>query len=160
MSRSLLDKVVRLCETRGFSIESCVEGSLGTAYTYHFGPLGTELRRNLRNAWWYDVVRSKANVYGFETNGGMIHALNSQHSAFPVLSGKGNGSGQENISEISDESSILGERSWTSEDTNIAFLVKFNTGIKIPFGAAMNRKYFWKPENDKYIFRYVIFSCF
>ena len=70
MSRSLLDKIVKLCESRGFSIESSIEAVIGTrrGNVYDFGPFGTELLRNLRNAWWHDIVLSKSNIYGFERN--------------------------------------------------------------------------------------------
>lgn len=135
MSRSLVDKVVRLCESRGFSVESRIEGSsLGTAYTYHFGPLGTELRRNLRNSWWHDVVRSKGNVYGFETANELITDASDQT---PITNSEGAAS--------------------LSENTNtLTQLFRVIPGIKVPFGAAWNRKYFWKPENDNYILRYLI----
>lgn len=135
MSRSLVDKVVRLCESRGFSVESRIEGSsLGTAYTYHFGPLGTELRRNLRNSWWHDVVRSKGNVYGFETANELITDASDQT---PITNSEGAAS--------------------LSENTNtLTQLFRVIPGINVPFGAAWNRKYFMKPENDNYILRYLI----
>lgn len=162
MSRSLFDKVIRLCESRGFAIESCFEGSLGTAYTYQFGPLGTELRRNLRSAWWHDVVRSKANVYGFEGNGGITHASNKLSTSSPALSDIGNEKDQGNIISEPDSDnkfSVSEECSWNSEDTsNLTQLVGFIPGIKVPFGTARNRRYLCKPENHKYILRYVIFG--
>lgn len=162
MSRGLFEKVIELCESRGFSIESCIEGSLGKTCTYHFGPLGTELRRNLKNAWWYDVVLSKANVYGFETNGGTrtTPAPNSQIMSSPALSDSENGKDQgSGITEpgLTNKCSFPEKHSWTSEDTNnLTQLVRFVPGIKVPFGMARDIKYLWKPDSDKYVLRYVV----
>lgn len=136
MSRSLVDKVIRLCETRGFSVESRVEGSLGTTCTYQFGPLGTELRRNLRHAWWFDVVRSKGNVYGFETSNELITQAPDQMSTYTTW---------ERAAHLSDNANTLTQ------------LFRVIPGISLPFGAAWNRKYFRKPESDNYILRYLIF---
>lgn len=136
MSRSLVDKVIRLCESRGFSVESRIEGALGTTYTYHFGPLGTELRRNLRNAWWNDVVRSKGNIYGFETANELITQAAGQ-----------------TLTTNSERAAPL------IENTNtVTQLFRVIPGIVVPFGAAWNRKYFTKPENDNYVLRYLISS--
>ena len=158
MSRSLLEKVMRLCETRGFSMESCVEGSLRTTYTYQFGPLGTELRRNLRNSWWCDVVQSKANIYGFETTGEIIHTLNGQNGS-SARSYVGNEHDKGNvISDLGKSEKPTNPIKWTSENANfLTSLVRFIPGIQKPFGIARNRKYFGKPESDKYIFRYAIY---
>ena len=134
MSR-LVDKVIRLCESRGFSVESRVESSLGTTCTYQFGPLGTELRRNLRHAWWFDVVRSKGNVYGFETTNELLTQTPYQT---PTTS--------ERTARLSEKYSDI-----------LTQLFRVVPGIKLPFGTAWNRKYFRKPESDNYILRYLIF---
>ena len=159
MSRGLFENVIKLCESRGFSIESCIEGSLGKTYTYHFGPLGTELRRNLKNAWWFDVVLSKANVYGFETS--TTPAPKSQSVSSPALSDSENGKDQGSVIRepgLSNKCSFPEKHSWTYEDTNnLTQLVRFVPGINVPFGVARNIKYLWKPDNDKYILRYVAF---
>ena len=129
MSRSVVDKVIRLCESRGFSLESRFESSLGTTCSYQFGPRGTELRRNLVHAWWYDVVISKGNVYGFE-----------------VIN--------ERITQAPDQTS---RTNFSESATTLTQLFRVIPGVKLPFGAAWNRKYFRKPENDNYILRYLIF---
>lgn len=132
MSRSLVDKVIRLCETRGFSMESRIESSVGKTHTYLFGPLGTELRRNLRHSWWFDVVRSKGNVYGFET---------------------------ELVDEAPDQTTRTNERTaYLSESAKtLTQLFRVIPGINLPFGVAWNRKYFRNPESDNYILRYLMF---
>ena len=159
MSRSLLDKVIRLCESRGFSIESSVEAMLGTAgggHIYEFGPLGTELIRNLRNAWWHHVVLSKSNVYGFEANWGKLSHLSSL-SALQLNNGKDhvNKISEPTSKTTSDRCSISEEGTWTSEDINkLIQLVSFVPGIKEPFGFASNKKYInWKPRSENYLLR-------
>lgn len=75
---SLLDKVIRFCESCGFFIELSVEvmfGIVGGGYIYEFGLFGMELICNFRNVWWYYVVLLKLNVYGFEVNWGKFFYL-------------------------------------------------------------------------------------
>jgi len=134
MSRSLVDKVIRLCETRGFSVESRIESSVGTTHTYQFGPLGTELRRNLRHSWWFDVVRSKGNVYGFETTNELVTQAPDQ------------------TTRTNERTAYLRESAKT-----LTQLFRVIRGIHLPFGVAWNRKYFRKPESDNYILRYLMF---
>jgi len=50
-----MDDIVALCRRRGFIFQSSeIYGGINGFWDY--GPLGTELKRNLRNAWWSDVV--------------------------------------------------------------------------------------------------------
>ena len=51
----LMEKVVSLCKRRGFIFPSSeIYGGLNGAWDY--GPLGVELKRNLKQAWWQDMV--------------------------------------------------------------------------------------------------------
>lgn len=53
---SKMEKLVSLCKRRGFIFQSSeIYGGLNGFWDY--GPLGVELKRNLKEAWWYDVVR-------------------------------------------------------------------------------------------------------
>ncbi len=53
--RELVEKVVSLCKRRGFIFPSSeIYGGLGGFWDY--GPLGVELKRNLKDAWWRDMV--------------------------------------------------------------------------------------------------------
>jgi len=61
----LLEKLVSLCKRRGFVFQNS-EIYGGVAGLYDFGPLGVEMRRNLRDLWWLDMVRTRANVVGIE----------------------------------------------------------------------------------------------
>jgi len=50
-----MDKLVSLCKRRGFIFQSSeIYGGINGFWDY--GPLGVELKRNLRDAWWRDMV--------------------------------------------------------------------------------------------------------
>ncbi len=58
-----LEKIVSLCKRRGFIFPgSEIYGGLGGFYD--FGPLGAELKFNIKQAWWDAVVKEKDNVVG------------------------------------------------------------------------------------------------
>ena len=60
-----LDDIVSLCKRRGFIFQSSeIYGGLASCYDY--GPLGVELKRNVREAWWKDVVRMRDDVVGLD----------------------------------------------------------------------------------------------
>lgn len=51
-----MDAIVALCKRRGFIFPSSeIYGGINGFWDY--GPLGVELKRNLKDAWWQDVVR-------------------------------------------------------------------------------------------------------
>ncbi len=55
MSKTSMDKIVGLCKRRGFIFQdSEIYGGQNGFWDY--GPLGTQLKRNLREAWWQDMV--------------------------------------------------------------------------------------------------------
>ncbi len=52
-----MEKIVALCRRRGFIFGSSeIYGGIGGFWDY--GPLGTELKRNIKEAWWFDMVRN------------------------------------------------------------------------------------------------------
>ena len=52
-----MEKIVSLCKRRGFVFQSSeIYGGLNGLWDY--GPLGIELKRNIKNAWWADMVTS------------------------------------------------------------------------------------------------------
>jgi glycyl-tRNA synthetase len=60
-----MEKLVALCKRRGFIFQSSeIYGGLNGFWD--FGPLGVELKKNLKDAWWNDVVR--APVVGLNGN--------------------------------------------------------------------------------------------
>lgn len=53
---SKMEKIVSLCKRRGFIFQSSeIYGGINGFWDY--GPLGTELKRNLKDAWWNDMIR-------------------------------------------------------------------------------------------------------
>ena len=51
-----MDKIVSLCKRRGFLFQSSeIYGGINGFWDY--GPLGVELKRNLKTAWWNDMIR-------------------------------------------------------------------------------------------------------
>src|SRR5476651_1420996 len=57
MDMSKMDKLVSLCKRRGFIFQSSeIYGGLNGFWDY--GPLGVELKRNIKEAWWQNMVRN------------------------------------------------------------------------------------------------------
>ncbi len=62
-----MDKLSSLCKRRGFIFQSS-EIYGGLASTWDFGPLGVELKRNVKNLWWQDLVVSREDVVGMDAS--------------------------------------------------------------------------------------------
>jgi len=61
----LMEKLSALCKRRGFIFQSSeIYGGINGFWDY--GPLGVELKRNVKNAWWEDVVRKRDDVVGLD----------------------------------------------------------------------------------------------
>jgi len=62
----LMDKIVSLAKRRGFIFPgSEIYG--GLSGTWDYGPLGVELRKNIKDHWWNFFVRSRENIYGIDS---------------------------------------------------------------------------------------------
>jgi glycyl-tRNA synthetase len=60
-----MEKIVSLCKRRGFIFQSSeIYGGLNGAWDY--GPLGVELKRNLKNYWWQATVHERDDVVGMD----------------------------------------------------------------------------------------------
>ncbi len=60
-----MEKIVSLCKRRGFIFQSSeIYGGLNGLWDY--GPLGVELKRNLKNYWWHVTVHERDNVVGMD----------------------------------------------------------------------------------------------
>ncbi len=60
-----MDALISLCKRRGIAFPSSeIYGGLRSSWDY--GPLGVELRRNIRNAWWRSMVQLRDDVVGLE----------------------------------------------------------------------------------------------
>jgi glycyl-tRNA synthetase len=66
-SAPLMEAIVSLAKRRGFVFQSSeIYGGLNGFFD--FGPLGVELKKNIRDCWWNDMVRRRDDVVGIETS--------------------------------------------------------------------------------------------
>jgi glycyl-tRNA synthetase len=67
MATDRVDAVVNLCKRRGFVFPSSeIYGGSRSAWDY--GPLGVELKENVRRQWWQAVVRGRDDVVGLDSS--------------------------------------------------------------------------------------------
>ncbi len=60
-----MDKMMSLSKRRGFVFQSSeIYGGLGS--TWDYGPLGVELKRNVKEAWWRSVVAGRDDMVGLD----------------------------------------------------------------------------------------------
>jgi len=60
-----MDRMVSLCKRRGFVFPSSeIYGGLGS--TWDYGPLGAELKRNIKDAWWGAMVHMRDDIEGLD----------------------------------------------------------------------------------------------
>ncbi|MDZ4245773.1 MAG: aminoacyl--tRNA ligase-related protein, partial [Dehalococcoidia bacterium] len=61
-----MDKMVSLCKRRGYIFQSSeIYGGLGSCWDY--GPLGVELKRNIKDAWWKTNVQEREDMVGLDS---------------------------------------------------------------------------------------------
>jgi glycyl-tRNA synthetase len=66
-SSNLMEAIVSLAKRRGFIYQSSeIYGGLNGFFDY--GPLGVELKRNIRDCWWRDMVHRRDDIVGVETS--------------------------------------------------------------------------------------------
>jgi glycyl-tRNA synthetase len=64
---NLMEAIVSLAKRRGFVFASSeIYGGLNGFFDY--GPLGAELKKNIRDCWWDDMVRRREDIVGLETS--------------------------------------------------------------------------------------------
>jgi len=62
-----MDKLVSLCKRRGFIFQSSeIYGGMNGCWDY--GPVGAEMKRNIKDLWWKDVVQMHDNVVGMDAS--------------------------------------------------------------------------------------------
>ena len=60
-----LEKIVNLCKSRGFIFQgSEIYGGMGN--TWDYGPVGIELKNNVKRAWWKKFVQCSENSFGVD----------------------------------------------------------------------------------------------
>ena len=67
MAASHLDTVVSLCKRRGF-VYPCGEIYGGTRSAWDYGPLGVELKDNIKRQWWRSMVTGRDDVVGLDSS--------------------------------------------------------------------------------------------
>lgn len=65
-----MESIVSLCRRRGFIFQSS-EIYSGINGFFDYGPMGVELRRNIKDAWWKDFVQRRDDVVGLDSS--IIH---------------------------------------------------------------------------------------
>ena len=62
---SLMDRLVSLAKRRGFVFQSSeIYGGVGSVWDY--GPLGVELKKNLKERWWRSMVHERDDIEGID----------------------------------------------------------------------------------------------
>jgi glycyl-tRNA synthetase len=62
---TLMDKLVSLAKRRGFIFQSSeIYGGVGSVWDY--GPLGVELKKNLKERWWRSMVHERSDIEGLD----------------------------------------------------------------------------------------------
>ncbi len=62
-----MDQIVALAKRRGFIFQSS-EIYGGSNGFFDYGPLGSELKKNIRDCWWNDMVRRRDDIVGLESS--------------------------------------------------------------------------------------------
>ena len=61
----LMDRIVSLCKRRGFVYPSSeIYGGLNSCWDY--GPLGAELKRNIKTFWWDSMTKQRDDIEGLD----------------------------------------------------------------------------------------------
>ena len=66
-SASVIDTVVNLCKRRGL-VYQCGEIYGGTRSAWDYGPLGVELKDNIKKQWWRTFVTGREDVVGLDSS--------------------------------------------------------------------------------------------
>jgi glycyl-tRNA synthetase len=61
-----MDTIASLCKRRGFVFQSS-EIYGGVSGSWDYGPFGVELKRNIKNVWWRDIVQRRDDMVGLDT---------------------------------------------------------------------------------------------
>ena len=66
-NQSVIETVVNLCKRRGL-VYPCGEIYGGTRSAWDYGPLGVEVKENIKKQWWRAMVTSRADVVGLDSS--------------------------------------------------------------------------------------------
>jgi glycyl-tRNA synthetase len=62
-----MEKIISFCKRRGFIFPSS-EIYGGFSSSYDFGPLGVEMKKNLKKAWWDEMTKNHENIVGLDAS--------------------------------------------------------------------------------------------
>lgn len=66
-SPDLMSTIVSLCKRRGFIFQSSeIYGGLNSCWDY--GPLGVELKRNVKESWWRSMITNRRDIVGIDAS--------------------------------------------------------------------------------------------
>jgi glycyl-tRNA synthetase len=65
-NNNLMDKIISLCKRRGF-IYPASEIYGGFANAFDYGPLGTQLKKNIKDLWWRRFVTEREDIVGLDS---------------------------------------------------------------------------------------------
>ena len=67
MATNKLDQVISLAKRRGFVFQA---GEIygGSRSAWDYGPLGVELKENIKRQWWHSMVTSREDVVGLDSS--------------------------------------------------------------------------------------------
>lgn len=66
LNKKSMEKIISLCKRRGFIFPASeIYGGFANAFDY--GPLGVELKRNLKNEWWRKFVTERDDIVGLDS---------------------------------------------------------------------------------------------
>src|SRR5699024_8911780 len=81
MASGSIDSVIALCKRRGFVFQSgAIYG--GTRSAWDYGPLGVELKNNIKSQWWRTIVQGRDDVVGLD--GSIILPTAVWHASGPL----------------------------------------------------------------------------
>ncbi|XP_028394670.1 DNA polymerase subunit gamma-2, mitochondrial-like [Dendronephthya gigantea] len=114
-TRDVFTKVYQLCKARGFVFERSV--SLPGEHVFSgldYGPLGVEIKRNLYEEWWREIVTSRENVYGLDLAWPAVNNLKIQSEEVSKL----NNSKYQHLGEYLTDTYHYACKLFKNQDTN------------------------------------------
>ncbi|MBN1153749.1 glycine--tRNA ligase [candidate division KSB1 bacterium] len=65
MESTIMEKIVSLCKRKGFIFQSSeIYGGITSCYDY--GPLGVEMKKNIKDYWWKNMVQYRSDIEGLD----------------------------------------------------------------------------------------------
>lgn len=62
-----MDDIVNLCKRKGFIFQSSEIYSPMSGF-FDYGPLGVELKNNIKKLWWRDIVQKRDDIVGLDSS--------------------------------------------------------------------------------------------